>query len=155
MNTIKTRRTTLTTGLVGALLAGCGPADLPVHAEVEWEGANTGEFEDDSRVQAVREYVVQKHAADNALNYSDPAFMEVTAYSTALRVARAAVGSIESSPIDSVTFWEGPPSFTVTEIEQIQEHEFAVHVVQRLGRRWNRAVGDTVSDGEIQERDGA
>ena len=155
MNTIKNLSTILTAGLVVALLAGCGPAALPVHAEVEWEGANTGEFEDDSRVQAVREYVVQKHAADNALNYSDPAFMEVTAYSTALRVARVAVGSIESSPIDSVTFWEGPPSFTVTEIEQIQDHEFAVHVCQRLAPRWTLAVGDTFSDGKIQERDGA
>lgn len=157
MNTIKTLSTTLAACLVVALLAGCGPAALPVHAEVEWEGKNTGEFEDDPRVQVVREYVVQAYAADNALNYSDPALSESATNPAALSLARSTASSIRQSPIDGPVLWEGPPSFTVTDVVQRkrQDRMFDVNVCQRVAPRWTLAAGDTFGKGEMQERDGA
>ena len=157
MNTIKTLTTTAVAGVIAVLLAGCGPAAVPVHAEVEWEGQNTGEFEDDPRVQVVREYVVQVYAADNAFNYSDPALTEVTTNATVLSRARRIASSIRQSPVDSATMWEGPPSFTVTDIvkRKRQDHTFEVRVCRRMAPRWTLAVGDTFEEGTIQERDGA
>ncbi|MEU4360749.1 hypothetical protein [Promicromonospora sp. NPDC023987] len=153
----RTLSTTLATGVLVALLAGCGPAALPVHAEVEWEGQNAGEFEDDPRVQVVREYVVQVYAADNAFNYSDPALTEIATNATVLSLARSTASSIRQSPVDSASMWEGPPSFTVTNIVKRErlEHTFDVHVCQRVAPRWTLAIGDTFDEGKIQERDGA
>jgi hypothetical protein len=151
----RTLSTTLAAGVLVALLAGCGQAALPVHAEVEWEGQNTGKFEDDPRVQVVREYVVQKYAADNAFDYSDPALTEIATNATLLSHARSTASFIRQSPLDSAVPWEGPPSFTVTGFEKIQDHTFAVLVCQRLAPRWTLAVGDTVEKGEIRELDGA
>ena len=148
-------RTALTAGVLVALLAGCGPAALPVHADVEWEGQNTGKFEDDPRVQVVREYVVQIYAADNAFNYSDPALTEIATYETALSHATSAAQFIGRSPVGSATLWEGPPSFTVTGFEKIQERTSAVLVCQRVAPRWTLAVSDTFDQGDIQEVDGA
>ena len=151
----RTLSTTLTTCVLVVLLAGCGPAALPVHAEVEWAGQNTGKFEDDPRVQVVREYVVQKYAADNAFNYSDSALTDIATNSRIQRAAGLTASSIGQSPVDSATLWEGPPSFTVTGFEKIQEHTSAVLVCQRAAPRWTLAVGDTFEKGEIREVDGA
>jgi hypothetical protein len=148
-------RTALAAGLLVALLAGCGPAALPVHADVVWEGQNTGKFEDDPRVQVVREYVVQMYAADNALNYSDPALTEIATFETALSHATSAASFISRSPVSSATLWEGPPSFTVTGFEEIQERTSAVLVCQKVAPHWTLAVGDTFEKGEVREVDGA
>ncbi|MEU4360748.1 hypothetical protein [Promicromonospora sp. NPDC023987] len=126
-----------------------------MHSEVEWSGQNTGKFEDDPRVQVVREYVVQKHAADNAFNYSDPALTETATNAMVLSHARSTASFIRQSPVDSASMWEGPPSFEVTEIEKIQDNEFAVHTCQRMAPRWTLAVGDTFEQGKLQEQDGA
>ncbi|MGI5188648.1 hypothetical protein ACQEVI_10970 [Promicromonospora sp. CA-289599] len=157
MNTIRNLTSIAVTGVIAVLVAGCGPTALPVHAEVEWEGTNTGKFEDDPRVQIVRDYVVQKYAADNSFNYSDPALAQTATDATALSIARATASFIRQSPVDSATLWEGPPSFTVTDVVQRerQEQMFEVRVCQRLAPRWTLAVGDTFEEGKIQERDGA
>ncbi|MFE7506353.1 hypothetical protein [Promicromonospora sp. NPDC057488] len=149
--------TALVAGALAGLLAGCGSAALPVHAEVEWQGSDTGEFEDDPRVQVVRDYVVQKYAADNAFNYSDPALTEITTHATALSWARSTAQAIDSSPVDSADLWEGPPSFTVAEVVKRtgQEHTFEVRVCQRVAPRLTLAVRDTFALGEVQKLDGA
>ncbi|GAA4723586.1 hypothetical protein APR04_005391 [Promicromonospora umidemergens] len=157
MNTIRTLTTAAVAGVIAVLLAGCGPAAVPVHAEVEWDGENTGEFEDDPRVQVVREYVVQKHAADNAFNYSDPALTEIATNATIFGMATSTASSIRQSPLDSATMWEGPPSFTVTDVVKRKRQELFsdVHVCQRTAPRWTLAVSDTFEKGEIREVDGA
>ena len=155
MSTIKTLTTTAVVGAITVLLAGCGPAAAPVHAEVEWEGQNTGDFEDDPRVQVVREYVVQRYAAHNAFNYSDPALTEIATNARLLSDARATASFIDRSPVDSADVWEGPPSFEVTGIEKVQDNEFAVLVCQRMAPRWTLVVSETFADGAIQEKDGA
>jgi hypothetical protein len=157
VSTIRTLTTAVAAGVIAVLVAGCGPAALPVHAEVEWEGKNTGKFEDDPRVQVVREYVVQSYAAANSFNYSDPALTEITTDAMALSLARSTASSIRQSPVDSAVLWEGPPSFTVTDISKRtrQEHTFDVNVCQRAAPRWTLAVGDTFEAGKVREADGA
>lgn len=149
--------TFLALGLVVAVLAGCGPVELPVQAEVEWEGKNTSALEKDPRVEVVREFVVQAYAADNAFNYSDGALLEVATNPAALSLARSTASSIRQSPIDSPVLWEGPPSFAVVDVVQRkrQDRVFDVNVCQRPAPHWTLAAGDTFEKGEIQERDGA
>ena len=149
--------TSITTSLAVLLLTGCGPAPIPVQAEVEWEGRNTGQFEDDPRVEVVREYVVQLYAAANALNYSDPALTEIASNLMIARPASGAATSIAMAPVDSAILWEGPPSFTVTDVVKRKRDKdtFEVRVCQRLAPHWTLAPSDTiVGNGTVQEAEG-
>ncbi|GAA1865877.1 hypothetical protein [Myceligenerans crystallogenes] len=151
-------RQTLTAGTVIAaatmLLAGCTNSGLPVHAEVEWEGSNTGPYEDDPRVKALREYVVQLNAADNALNYSDDALTRLATESELESIASNTSGSASGQWGDSVSLWEGPTSFSVIGIEDLPYGRAEVTVCERWAPWWTLDKRSNEHGEIVEERDG-
>jgi hypothetical protein len=99
---------------VALLLAGC-TASRPVHPEVSWDGQHSGPFEDDPRVQALRQALTQVYAAANALNYSEPDLLAVASTDWLESEMRIAATDIS---VGQMQLWEGPPAFTVTDIIQ-------------------------------------
>jgi hypothetical protein len=126
--------------VAGLLLAACGGGN-PVHPGVEWEGRNAGPYEEDERVQVVRDYVLHMYAAHNALNYSEPELRHLAMLShlkTAARDTANHAGSFYQSP----WLWEGPPSFSVIEIVEDalypdSEDIYNIVVCQKWAPRWS------------------
>ncbi|GAA1865873.1 hypothetical protein [Myceligenerans crystallogenes] len=151
-------RQTLTAGTVIAtaamLLAGCAARGLPVHADVEWEGTNTGPHEDDPRVKILREYVVQLNAADNALNYSDDALTSLATEWGLESSASNTAGSATGFWGDSVTLWEGPTSFSVVGIEDLPYERAEVTVCERWAPWWSLDKRHSETSELVDERDG-
>jgi hypothetical protein len=129
--------------VAGLLLAACRGGN-PVHPEVEWEGRNAGPYEDDERVQLVRDYVVHVYAAHNALNYSEPELRELAMLSHLKTVATNKASQV-STVYGSAWLWEGPPSFSVIEIVEDDlypdsEDIYNVIVCQKWAPRWSRTT---------------
>lgn len=132
-----------------ALLSGCsslGP--IPVHPDVEWEGENSGTFESDPRVIAVREFIVHDFAAQNALNYSSTEIKDVADDGwLALRAERVHY-DVEHH---GIRLWEGPPATAVTDIVGLGGGGFSVEVCQRFSPWWRGNDWSESSD-PIEER---
>ncbi|GAA1865881.1 hypothetical protein GCM10009751_24980 [Myceligenerans crystallogenes] len=136
------------------LVSGCTPAGLPIHAEVQWEGRNVGRYEDDPRVEILREYVVQLHAADNALNYSDDALTSVATKSGLESSSSNTAGSATGLWGDSVTLWEGPPSFSVVGIQELPYDRAEITVCERSAPWWSLDSRLDDTSEIVEERDG-
>jgi hypothetical protein len=148
----------LTAAAVAVLLVGCGPDPLPVDPEVSWAGGRepVGPFEDDPRVEVLREAVPEFYAAGNALNYSEPALTGITMLSPLQSAANSDHTRIQSG-YSSVRLYEGPPSFAVTDIEETDPEAeiFAVWVCERRSPWWT-LEGEVWRYPEkvVEERDG-
>lgn len=149
--------------VIALVVTGCTPTvdGLPVHAEVEWEGRNTGPHEDDPYVVTVRDFAVQMYAASNALNFSQPGLAEVTSNDLLEDIPSFAEAWTSPSPGDTpiLRLWEGPPSFSVMDIKQ-EEYEVEVIVCQRLAPWWSLNQGWPRESGAdrgelVEEKDGA
>jgi hypothetical protein len=79
-----------------------------VHPDVTWAGQHVGRFDDDPRVQDLRQAVVHVAAADNALNYSESDLLEVASADWLRTEARLTAEGISAG---KMRLWEGPPSF--------------------------------------------
>ena len=140
------------------VLAGCGPDPLPVRAEVSWADGRepVGPFEDDPRVEVLREAVPLYTAARNALNYSGPALNEITMLSPLKSAANTEHTTIKSRRGPN-RLYEGPPSFTVTDIEELDAEAqiFTIRVCERRSPWWS-VKGDVwrYPDEVVEERDG-
>jgi hypothetical protein len=116
--------------VVALLVAGC-TTSRPVHPDIDWDGQHAGPYEDDPRVQALRQALVQINAADNALNYSEPDLLEVASIDWLERQASLVDTRIR---VGQMQLWEGPASFSVADITESESTPGAsiVTVCERL-----------------------
>lgn len=81
-----------TVGLTVLALTGCGDSREPSHLEtpaVVWpDGEVTGAFPDEPAAQAVQDYAIAFAVAWNAVDYSDPAFVELIGIEAATEAAQ-------------------------------------------------------------------